>query len=117
MIAVGSRADRPDYDDAVAPHFEVFDLADGASTTTHLFDDAGRERVSLRVSRSGGHVVADVVSGLEHLGDGWTLTWATGPFGSRTGPTASATAGVGTLALDLDLDLDLDQAGPAATGD
>ena len=28
MIAVGSRADRPDYDDTVAPHFEVFDLAD-----------------------------------------------------------------------------------------
>ena len=35
---------------------------------------------------------------------GWSLTWATGPFGSRTGPTASAAAGVATLVLDLDQD-------------
>ena len=101
VIAVGSRADRPDYDDTVAPLFEVFDLADGASSTTHLFDDAGRERVSLTVSRRGAQVVAEVVSGLEHLGDGWSLAWATGPFGSRTGPIASAAAGVATLQLDL----------------
>jgi hypothetical protein len=104
VIALGSRADRPDYDDAVAPHFEVFDLADGASSTTYLFDDAGRERVSLTVSRDGMQVVAEVIDGLEHLGDGWSLTWATGPFGSRTGPTASAAAGVATLVLDLDQD-------------
>ena len=104
VIAVGSRADRPDYDDAVAPHFEVFALDDGASTTTQLFDDVGRERVSLTVSRLGAQVVAEVVNGLEHLADGWSLTWATGPFGARTGPTASAAAGVATLALDLDED-------------
>ncbi|MFL6153969.1 MAG: alpha-xylosidase [Ornithinibacter sp.] len=104
VIAVGSRADRPDYDDAVAPHFEVFGLADGASTTTQLFHDDGRERLSLKVSREGGRVVAEVESGLEHLGDGWSLTWATGPFGARTGPTSSAAAGVATLQLDLDDD-------------
>ena len=53
VIAVGSRADRPDYDDAVAPTFEVFGLADGDSTVTHLYDELGRERVSLRVARHG----------------------------------------------------------------
>ena len=104
VIALGNRADRPDYDDAVAPQFEVFDLADGASTTTHLFDDAGRERVSLTVSRHGAQIVGEVVQGLEHLTDGWSLTWAAGPFGARTGPTASAEAGVATLRLDLDED-------------
>ena len=67
VIAVGSRADRPDYDDAVAPTFEVFDLADGGSTVTHLYDELGRERVSLRVARDGSRVVAEVVAGVEQL--------------------------------------------------
>ena len=47
--------------------FEVFDLADGTSSTTHLYDDQGRERVSVQVSRDGNRVVAEVVAGLEHL--------------------------------------------------
>ncbi len=68
VIAVGSRADRPDYDDAVAaPTFEVFDLADGDSTVTHLYDELGSERVSLQVARHGSEVVAEVVAGLEEL--------------------------------------------------
>ena len=87
---MGSRADRPDYDDAVAPTFEVFDLADGDSTVTHLYDELGRERVSLRVARDGSRVVGEVVAGSEHLTEGWRLTWAAGPFGGRTGPTAEA---------------------------
>jgi alpha-D-xyloside xylohydrolase len=102
VLALGSRTDRPDYDDAVAPTFEVFDLADGSSSTTHLYDDQGRERLSLRVSREGTQLVAEVVSGVEQLADGWTLTWAAGPFGARTGPTASADPGVATLRLSLD---------------
>jgi alpha-D-xyloside xylohydrolase len=102
VIAVGNRSDRPDYDDTVAPSFEVFDLADGTSSTTHLYDDEGRERVSVQVSRNGNQVVAEVVAGLDHLSDGWSLTWATGPYGNRTGPTARAASGAGTLRLDLD---------------
>ena len=102
VIAVGNRSDRPDYDDAIAPSFEVFDLADGTSSTTHLYDDQGRERVSVQVSRNGNRVVAEVVAGLEHLADGWSLTWATGPYGNRTGPTALAASGAATLRLDLD---------------
>ncbi len=101
VIAVGSRADRPDYDDALAPTFEVFDLADGDSSVTHLYDELGRERVSLRVARHGNEVVAEVVAGLEELTEGWRLTWATGPFGGRTGPTAEAASGQGSLVLDL----------------
>ena len=101
VIALGSRADRPDYDDAVAPTFEVFDLADGDSTVTHLYDELGRERVSLRVARDGSRVVGEVVTGAEHLTEGWRLTWAAGPFGGRTGPTAEAESGQAALVLDL----------------
>ena len=101
VLAVGSRADRPDYDDAVAPTFEVFGLADGGSTVTHLYDELGRERVSLRVARDGSRVAGEVVTGAEHLTEGWRLTWAAGPFGGRTGPTAEAEAGQSTLVLDL----------------
>jgi len=101
VLALGSRADRPDYDDAVAPTFEVFDLADGGSTVTHLYDELGRERVSLRVARDGSRVVAEVVAGVEQLTQGWRLTWAIGPFGGRTGPTAEAESGQATLVLDL----------------
>jgi alpha-D-xyloside xylohydrolase len=101
VLALGSRADRPDYDDAVAPAFEVFDLADGDSAVTHLYDERGTERVSLRVVRHGTEVVAEVLAGLDQLTQGWRLTWATGPFGGRTGPTAEAAAGQETLVLDL----------------
>jgi alpha-D-xyloside xylohydrolase len=104
VIAVGSRADRPDYDDAIATTFEVFDLADGDSSLTHLYDDLGRVRVSLRVARHGSQVVADIVTGVELLTEGWRLTWAAGPIGSRTGPTAHAVQGEATLVLDLGQD-------------
>ena len=46
--------------------------------------------------------MVEVVAGLEHLADGWSLTWATGPSGNRTGPTALAASGAATLRLDLD---------------
>ena len=101
VIALGSRADRPDYDDAIAPTFEVFDLADGASSLTHLYDDLGRERVSLRVARDGTRVVAEVVAGVEQLTQGWRLTWGAGPLGRRTGPTAEASSGQASVVLDL----------------
>ena len=101
VLALGSRADRPDYDDAVGPAFEVFDLADGDSAVTHLYDERGAERVSLRVARHGTEVAAEVLAGLDQLTQGWRLTWATGPFGGRTGPTAEAASGQERLVLDL----------------
>jgi hypothetical protein len=45
--------------------------------------------------------VAEVVAGLEHLTEGWSLTWATGPYGNRTGPAVRAASAVATLRLDL----------------
>jgi alpha-D-xyloside xylohydrolase len=101
VIAVGARQDRPDYDDALTPTFEVFGMVDGDSSVTHLYDDEGRERVSVRVARHGDQVVAEVLDGLHHLREGWRLTWVAGPFGGRTGPTAEAPLGQGTLVLDL----------------
>jgi alpha-D-xyloside xylohydrolase len=101
VLVVGSRADRPDYDDAIAPAFEVFGLADGDATVATLWDELGNERVSVRVERRGAQVVAEVEEGLDQLCDGWRLTWAAGPFGSRTGATAQAGSGEGTLVLDL----------------
>ena len=101
VLAVGGRADRPDYDDAVAPTFEVFELADGDSSVATLWDELGNERVSVRVERRGAQVVAEVAAGLDQLSEGWRLTWAAGPFGGRTGATAQAAAGQATLALDL----------------
>ena len=94
VIALGSRADRPDYDDAVAPDLRgvrprrrrlvghpPVRRARGASGCP-----AGRRA-------TGAEVVAEVVAGLDHLTEGWRLTWATGPFGDRTGPTAEAASG------------------------
>ena len=43
----------------------------------------------------------EVVAGVEQLTQGWRLTWAIGPFGGRTGPTAEAESGQATLVLDL----------------
>ena len=57
--------------------------------------------MSLRVARDGSRVVAEVVAGVEQLTQGWRLTWAIGPFGGRTGPTAEAESGQATLVLDL----------------
>ena len=57
-------------------------MLDGDSSVTHLYDDLGRERVSVRVSRRADQVVAEVLDGLDHLSEGWRLTWATGPFGA-----------------------------------
>jgi alpha-D-xyloside xylohydrolase len=101
VIPVGARADRPDYDDAIAPAFEVFGMQDGDSTVTHLYDDLGRERVSVRISRRADEVMAEVLDGADHLSEGWRLTWATGPFGSRTGATAEAAPGQRELTLPL----------------
>jgi alpha-D-xyloside xylohydrolase len=54
VVATGSRTDRPDYDDAVAPTFEVFGLADGDARTVRLFDASGAEQVRVEVERAGG---------------------------------------------------------------
>ena len=101
VIPVGARPDRPDYDDALAPVFEVFGMQDGDSSVTHLYDDLGRERVSVRISRRADEIVAQVLDGSDHLSEGWRVTWATGPFGSRTGATAEAAPGQRELVLPL----------------
>jgi alpha-D-xyloside xylohydrolase len=101
VIPLGSRSERPDYDDALSPTFEVFGLADGDSSSTHLYDDEGHERVTVSVARHGTQLVAEVVAGMEHLSEGWGLRWAVGPFSDRTGPMAQAAPGVPSLTLDL----------------
>ena len=101
VIAVGSRVDRPDYDDAVGVAFEVFGLADGASTVTELYDDLGQARVRVQVARQGDQLVAEVLDGLEHLTEGWRLQWAAGPFGARTGAVGTAAVGQAELRVSL----------------
>jgi alpha-D-xyloside xylohydrolase len=88
VIATGSRRDRPDYDDAVAPTFEVFGLADGEARTVRLFDAAGARRATVEVARD-----RDRVSARADLPAEWTLRWVTGPRGEQRGPSLTGTAG------------------------
>jgi hypothetical protein len=81
VIATGSRTDRPDYDDTVAPTFDVFRLE--SSRTVRLFGTAGEERARLEVRRDGDRLSAEVVSG--ELAGGWTLRWNRGPSVTGTG--------------------------------
>src|SRR3954462_8919075 len=83
VIAVGSRTDRPDYDDAIAPTFEVFRLESGARCTARLFGASGEERVRVKVRRDGDRLIAEVASG--QLPEGWTLRWNRGPSAAGTG--------------------------------
>src|SRR3954447_938580 len=83
VIAVGSRTDRPDYDDAVSPTFEVFRLESGARCTARLFGASGEERVRVEVWRDGDRLIAEVASG--QLPEGWTLRWNRGPSVTGTG--------------------------------
>jgi alpha-D-xyloside xylohydrolase len=99
VIPVGSRTDRPDYDDAIAPTFEVFGMADGDRRDVRLFDAAGGERVRVEVTRTGQELHAAVVVGLEHLIEGWTLRWVTGPRGARRGTWVTGAAGEAQLVL------------------
>jgi glutamate synthase (NADPH/NADH) small chain len=57
--------DRPDYDDALAPTFEVFGLADGEKRTCSLFDDVGAETVRVEVVRDGAKVEFKPLPGSE----------------------------------------------------
>jgi alpha-D-xyloside xylohydrolase len=70
VVPVGGRTDRPDYNDAVAPTFEVFGLADGGRSVIRLCDGAGAEHVVVEVSRTGAELRGVVTRGLEHLADG-----------------------------------------------
>jgi alpha-D-xyloside xylohydrolase len=81
VIAHGSRADRPDYDDTVAPVFDAFRL-EGARTV-RLFGPAGEERARVEVRRDGDRLTAEVVAG--ELAGEWTLRWNRGPSVSGTG--------------------------------
>jgi alpha-D-xyloside xylohydrolase len=101
VIPVGSRTDRPDYDDTIAPTFEVFGLADGDQNVVRLFDATGAEKVRVEVARAGGELRATVVRGVENLADGWTLRWVTGPQGTRRGPSVSAAPAGESVRLDL----------------
>jgi alpha-D-xyloside xylohydrolase len=99
VIPVSGRTDRPDYDDAIAPTFEVFGLADGERRVVRLFDAAGGERVRVEVTRSGSELRAAVVEGLAQLVEGWTLRWVAGPQGADRGPSVTGTAADGALTL------------------
>jgi alpha-D-xyloside xylohydrolase len=99
VVAVSGRTDRPDYDDAVAPTFEVFGLGDGEQRTVRLFDGTGAEQVRVEVSRDGDRLHAVVVRGAEHLVEGWTLRWVTGPLGGQRGPATVAAAGESAATL------------------
>jgi alpha-D-xyloside xylohydrolase len=83
VIATGPRSDRPDYDDAVAPTFDVFGLASGERRTVRLFGASGEERVRVEVARDGDRLSAGVVSG--ELPEGWTLRWNRGPSAAGAG--------------------------------
>ena len=89
VIAVGSRIDRPDYDYAIAPTFEVFAMAPGQRRTVRLFDTAGAEQVRVEVERAGDQLSGTVANGREHLAEGWTLRWVTGPRGQDRGTEAA----------------------------
>jgi alpha-D-xyloside xylohydrolase len=83
VIAVGSRTDRPDYDDAVSPTFDAFRLEDGERRTVRLFGASGEERVRVDVRRDSDRLSAEVSSG--ELPEGWTLRWNRGPSVTGTG--------------------------------
>jgi alpha-D-xyloside xylohydrolase len=68
VIATG-RSDRPDYDDTIAPTFEVFGLE--GSRTVRLFGASGEERARVEVRCDGDDLSAEVVSGA--LPEGWTV--------------------------------------------
>jgi alpha-D-xyloside xylohydrolase len=78
VIAVGSRTDRPDYDDADAPTLEVFRLAGGETRTVRLFDAAGAEQAAVEVTRDGDRLRGDFAGE-------WTLRWNRGPSVSGSG--------------------------------
>jgi alpha-D-xyloside xylohydrolase len=102
VIPAGSRSDRPDYDDALAPTFEVFGLPDGGQAVATLFDEQGRERVRVEVTRDRQDLRARVVSGLDHLTEGWSLCWVQGSAGDHRGPLTSATPGQEELSLTVE---------------
>jgi alpha-D-xyloside xylohydrolase len=101
IIPVGSRTDRPDYDDALMPTFEVFALEDGGVSTAMLYGDAGETRVTIQVQRAESRLLARILTGAEHLTDGWALRWVTGPAGDNRGPRARAVAGEDRVELPL----------------
>jgi alpha-D-xyloside xylohydrolase len=77
VLAVGSRSDRPDYDDALSPTFAAYGLDSGEARTVRLFGAAGEERVRVEVRRDGGRLTAELAAG--QLPEGWTLRWGHGP--------------------------------------
>jgi alpha-D-xyloside xylohydrolase len=79
VIALGSRDDRPDYDDTVSPTLEVF----GDGGTARLLGASGEERARIEVARDGDRLTAEVVSG--ELSGEWTLRWNRGPAVSGSG--------------------------------
>jgi alpha-D-xyloside xylohydrolase len=101
VVPVGGRDDRPDYDDTLAPTFEVFELGDGERRTVRLLDRTGESGVVVDVARDGRQLRAQVLSGREHLVEGWGLCWVTGPRGDRRGPSARAAADETELSVTL----------------
>jgi alpha-D-xyloside xylohydrolase len=80
VLAIGSREDRPDYDDALSPTFAVFGLGDGEARTARLFDSAGAPRAEVSVTRDG-----DRLTARGDLPGEWTLRWGRGPSVTGTG--------------------------------
>src|SRR3954465_7107252 len=101
VVPVGGRPDRPDYDDAVAPPFEVFGLGDGERTAVRLFDGSGGEQVRVEVSRDGDRLHAAVAHGAERLVEGWTLRWVNGPQGAQRGLAVRGGSGEPEVTLAL----------------
>ena len=101
VVAVGSRSDRPDHDDTLAPTFEVFELDDGLRRTARLLDGSGDERVVVEVSRDGDQLRAAVLTGQEHLTEGWRVCWVTGPRGADRGPSVQGAADTREVVLTI----------------
>ena len=87
VIATSSRTERPDYDDTVAPTFDVFRLPDGETRSVRLFDALGAQQAAVEVTRAGGRLIAR-----GDLPGEWTLRWNRGP---------SVTGTSGELVLQL----------------
>jgi alpha-D-xyloside xylohydrolase len=83
VLAVGSRTDRPDYDDALSPTFAAFGLGDGEARTARLFGASGEERARVEVRRDGDRLTGSLAAG--ELPEGWTLRWGRGPSVSGSG--------------------------------
>jgi alpha-D-xyloside xylohydrolase len=107
VLAVGARADRPDYDYCEDVCFEVFALADGHTATTQVYDADGQHRLTATAVRRQNRVEFTVdgaqkpwtvlLRGVPSLRSVDGGTWEATERGARVRPHASTAS----LVIDL----------------